>query len=58
MTWKKLMENNCHEWKLGTVDSLERNTRKSGVRSAIRAASQLHGGDPLIWMMPLPLHVI
>ena len=51
-----------------TVDPQERNTWRSGVRSAIRAASQLPGSDPcaasqlpgrdpLMWMMPLHLHV-
>ena len=57
MTWKKLMENACPEWKLTTVNPHERNARSSGVISAIRAASQLPGGSPLMGMMPLELHV-
>ena len=43
MTWKKLTENDCHEWKVITVDLQERSTWRSGVRSAMRAASQLPG---------------
>ena len=41
LTWKKLTENDCHEWKLTTVDLQERSTWISGVRSAMSAASQL-----------------
>ena len=36
----------CHEWKLTTVDPQERSTWRSGVRSAMRAASQLPGKGP------------
>ena len=39
-TWKKLTEKDCREWKLTTVDPQERGTWRSGVRSAMRAASQ------------------
>ena len=42
LTWKKLTEKDCHECKLTTVDPQERSTWRSGVRSAMRAASQLH----------------
>ena len=35
------MENNCREKKLTTVDPQESSTWRSGVRSAMRAASQL-----------------
>ena len=45
-TWKKLTEKDCREWKLTTVDPHERSTWRSGVRSAIRAASQLPGKGP------------
>ena len=45
-TWKKLTERDCHEWKLTTVDPQERSTWRSGVRSAMRAASQLPGKRP------------
>ena len=43
LTWKKLTEGDCREWKLPTVDPQERSTWRSGVRSAMRAASQLPG---------------
>ena len=43
LTWKKLTEKDCHEWKLMTVDPKERSTWRSSVRSAMRAASQLPG---------------
>ena len=56
-TWKKLTEKDCHEWKLTTVDPQERSTWRSGVRSAMRAARQLPERGPLMWMMPLHLHV-
>ena len=45
-TWKKLAEKDCREWKLTTVDPQERSTWRSGVRSAMRAASQLPGKGP------------
>ena len=57
LTWKKLTERDYSEWKLTTVDPQERITWRSGVRSAMRAASQLPGKGPLMWMMPLHLHV-
>ena len=41
LTWKKLTEKDCHEWKLKTVDPQETSTWRSGVRSAMGAASQL-----------------
>ena len=46
MIWKKLMENNCHKWKLRTVNPQEWSTWKSGVRSAMHAASHLPGRGP------------
>ena len=45
-TWKKLTEKDCREWKLTTVDPQERSTWRSGVRSAMNAASQLPGKGP------------
>ena len=41
LTWKKLTEIDCCEWKLTTIDPQERSTWRSGVSSAMRAASQL-----------------
>ena len=46
LAWKKLTEKDCREWKLTTVDPQERSTWRSGVRSAMRAASQLPGKGP------------
>ena len=57
LTWKKLMEKDCREWKLTTADPQERSTWRSGVRSTMRAVSQLPGRGLLMWMMPLYLHV-
>ena len=42
----ELTENDCHEWKLKTVNPQQRSTWRSGVRSAMRAASQLPGKGP------------
>ena len=39
LTWKKLTEKDCREWKLKKVDPQERCTWRSGVRSAMLAAS-------------------
>ena len=48
LTWKKLTEKDCGEWKLTTVDPQlqERSTWRSGVRSALHAACQLRGRGP------------
>ena len=46
MTWKQLKERNCREWKLSAIDPHDRHTWRSGVRSAMRAASQLLEGMP------------
>ena len=43
LTWKTLTERDCREWKLTTVHPQERSTWRSGVRSAMRAVSQLPG---------------
>ena len=39
-------DKDCREWKLTKVDPQERSTWRSGVRSAMRAASQLPGKGP------------
>ena len=51
MTWKQLTERDCREWKLSAIDPHDRHTWKSGVRSAMRAASQLPGRGPLMRML-------
>ena len=57
LTWKKLTEKDCNEWKLTTVDPQERSTWRSGVRSAMRAASQLPGKGPTdVDDAPTPTH--
>ena len=56
-TWKKLTEKDCYEWKLTTVDPQEMSTWRSGVRSAMRAASQLPGKGPTdVDDAPAPAH--
>ena len=40
------MENDCHEWKLRTVDPQERSSWRSGMRSAMSAANQLPERGP------------
>ena len=47
MTWKQLTERDRREWKLSAIDPYDRDTWRSGVRSAMRAASQLPGRGPL-----------
>ena len=46
MTWKQLTERDCREWKLSAINPHERHTWRSGVRSAMRAASQLSERGP------------
>ena len=46
LTWKKLTERYCPEWKLTTVDPQERSNWRPGVRSAMRATNQLPGKGP------------
>ena len=46
LTWKKLTERVCHEWKLMTDDPQERSTWRSGVRSAMHSVRQLPGKGP------------
>ena len=46
LTWKKLTERDCREWKLTTVDPQERSTWRSGLRFAMLTASQLPGKGP------------
>ena len=57
MTWKQMTERDRREWNLSAVDPQERDTWRSGVRTAMRAASQLSGSSPLVWIVPLSLHV-
>ena len=55
MTWKQLTERDRREWKLSAIDPHDRDTWRSGVRSAMRAASQLSGRGPtVVDMAPIP----
>ena len=52
MTWKQLTESDCRERKLSATDPHDRHTWRSGVRSAMRAASQLPGRGSTVVDMP------
>ena len=55
MTWKQLTERDCREWKLSAINPHDRRTWRSGVRSAMRAASQLPGRGPTdVDVAPVP----
>ena len=55
MTWKQLKERDCREWKLSAIDPHDRDTWISGLRSAMRAASQLPGRGPtVVDIVPVP----
>ena len=55
MTWKQLTERDCREWKLSAVNPHDRRTWRSGVRSAMLAASQLSGRGPTdVDVAPVP----
>ena len=55
MTWKQLTERDCREWKLLAINPHDRDTWKSGVRSAMQAASQLPGRGPtVVDIAPVP----
>ena len=55
MTWKQLTERDRREWKLSAIDPHDRDTWRSGVRSAMRAASQLPGrGSTVVDMAHVP----
>ena len=43
MTWRQLTERKCREWKFSAIHPHDRDTWRSGVRSAMLAASQLPG---------------
>ena len=57
MTSKQLTERGCREWKLSAIDPHDRHTWRSGVRSAMRAASHLPGRGPTDVDVPLFLQV-
>ena len=53
MTWKQLTERDYREWELSAIDPRHRYTWRSGVRSAMSAASQLSGRGPTDMVLPL-----
>ena len=57
MTWKQLTERDGREWKLSAINPNDRDTWRSGVRSAMSAATSCLEGGPLLWIWPLYLHV-
>ena len=48
MTWKQLTGTDCTEWKFSAIDPQDRDTWRSGVSSAMRAARQLPGRGPTV----------
>ena len=55
MTWKQLTERDCREWKLSAINPHNRRTWRSGVRAAMRAASQLSERGPTdVDVAPVP----
>ena len=48
MTWKQLTERDCRKWKLAATNPHDRDTWRSGVRSAMCAAGQLPGRGPTV----------
>ena len=55
MTWKQLTVRDCREWKFSAINPYDRRTWRSGVRSAMRAASQLSGRGPTdVDVAPVP----
>ena len=56
MTWKQLKERDCREWKLSAINPHDRNMWRSGVKSAMYAASQLSGREHTD-MDVAPVHV-
>ena len=57
MTWKQLTERDCREWKLSAINPHDRDTWRSGMRSAMHAASQLPvpgRGPTVVDIAPVP----
>ena len=54
MTWKQLTERDCREWKLSAINPHD-STWRSGIGSAMHAASQLSGRGPTdVDVAPVP----
>ena len=55
ITWKQLTKRDHREWKLSAVSPNDRHTWRSGMRSAMRAGSQLPGKGPTdVDVAPVP----
>ena len=55
MTWKQQTERDHRQWKLSAIYPHDRHTWRSGVRSAMPAASQLPGRGPTnVDIAPVP----
>ena len=48
MTWKQLTGRDCREWKLSAIHPHDRGIWRSGVRSAMHAASELPGRRTIV----------
>ena len=46
MTWKQLTERDCRDWKLSAIHPHDKDTWRSGGKSAMHAASQIPGRGP------------
>ena len=57
MTWQHLTKMDSREWNALSYHPQYRHTWRSSTRSAMGAASQLPERSPLMWMLPLYLHV-
>ena len=58
MTWKQLTERDRREWKLSAINPHNRDTWRSGMRSAMCAASQLPGRGPTVVDMAPILEIV
>ena len=57
MIWKQLTERDRREWKLSAINPHDRDTWRPGVRSTMRAASQLpERGPTVVDMAPVLAH--
>ena len=55
MTWKQLTDRDCREWRISAIYPHDRRAWRSGVRSAMHAASQVSGKGPTdVDVAPVP----
>ena len=53
MTWNQLTERDCRGWKLSAIVPHDRDTWRSGVRFAMREASQLPERGPTVTVVDI-----